>query len=302
MSRIDKIVIVCHKGDLWLTKICVASIRYWYPDRELYVFKDLYGGDFSVEELQKYWNVKLLELEPNRYGTSISKIALYLGESKERILAIDSDLFFAGFVLEKLESLDHDFVVNEELHGTSDSDWFKKTYYDYDAVKNIDPEFNFPGYTFNGGQIVLTSAVFKKDDFSPFVDWSGIPGLRRKDIFSLNDQGLLNYFLPKHEQSGRITVGRAKFMHWSEHEPVKALPLSEIINRKGIPFMIHWAGTVAPDISKMTRSDIVSFFQKQYYSRVPLGELRRTAFNSWKKFRYGGAIGSLKRFLRLNRS
>ena len=302
MSKIDKIVVICHKGDLWLTKICVASIRYWYPDREIYLFKDLYGGDFSVAELEKYWNVKILILDQNKYGSSLSKIALYVQKSRERIIIVDSDILFAGFALDALEGIDQDFVINEELHGTSQSDWFKKTYYDFDGVRKLDPEFTFPGYAFNSGQVILTSGIFTKKDFSPFMDWSGIPRLLQKDVFSLNDQGLLNYFLPKYEQSGKITVGRAKFMHWSEHEPTKTLPLSDIINKKGIPFMIHWAGTVSPDISKMTRSDIVSFFQKQYYSRLPLGELRRTAYNGWKKFRYGGTVGFLKRFLRLNRA
>ena len=32
MKPIDRIIIACCERDFWLTRICVASIRYWYPE------------------------------------------------------------------------------------------------------------------------------------------------------------------------------------------------------------------------------------------------------------------------------
>ena len=89
MQKIDKIVIVCHKGILWLTQICIASIRYWYPDRDIYIVKDLYGGNFDTSELERYWNVKELVIEDKKYGSSLSKLGLYvLKEKQKRIMWI----------------------------------------------------------------------------------------------------------------------------------------------------------------------------------------------------------------------
>ena len=42
-----KIVVACFKKDIHIARICVASVRYWYPDIDIYLLKDLSFGDFS---------------------------------------------------------------------------------------------------------------------------------------------------------------------------------------------------------------------------------------------------------------
>ena len=39
--KIDGVVISCYVLDVYLTRVCVASIRFWYPDLPIWLLKDL---------------------------------------------------------------------------------------------------------------------------------------------------------------------------------------------------------------------------------------------------------------------
>ncbi len=62
-NKYPPIYIICHKLDFFLTKIAVASIRYYYPDVEINLIKDELNGDFATKDLEKYFKVKIVQLE-----------------------------------------------------------------------------------------------------------------------------------------------------------------------------------------------------------------------------------------------
>ena len=62
--KIDSIVIACFKKDLHLMRICVASIRYWYPDVDIWLLKDRFDANaaFVLKEItETYIEGKLLK-------------------------------------------------------------------------------------------------------------------------------------------------------------------------------------------------------------------------------------------------
>jgi hypothetical protein len=280
MSKIDKILIACYAGDYWQTKICVASIRKWYPEMPIELIKDKLKGDFSSAGLEDKFGVTICQMPIDRFGWGVSKIEPYFFDAKERVLIIDSDIIFVGTVLDQLGKSDEDFIVSPEYPEDPHAEWFKGTYYDIGKIrKSVDPDYVYPGYVFNTGQMVCTTGLFDRVDFEEFVDYGGIPKLKHDGVLSCADQGILNYLLPKLEQSGRISVGRVVYQVWSKHEITQTFKISEISDGAGYPYLIHWAGDNSRCIRFLHRADLLFYFQKEYYSRFCLGELRRFAYN-----------------------
>ncbi len=56
--KIEGVAISCYKFDVYLTRLCVASIRFWYPHIPIWLLKDRHYGDFDTREIEKYWNVQ----------------------------------------------------------------------------------------------------------------------------------------------------------------------------------------------------------------------------------------------------
>ncbi len=268
--KIDKIYIATHKYDLRLTRICVASIRYWYPEIPIYLVKDYFNGDFSTEEVERVWQVKVFETPYRYFGWGMSKLEPVFSEQGSRFLILDSDTVFTGRVLERLEQCTEDFVVNLE---TQPAQRLKEIYFDLAKLNEYDPQFHFPGTTFNTGQYVATGGMLKREDFEA-VNWiTSPPSLKYPQIFKNGDQGVLNYVLAKKAEAGQVSIGGIPFMKYGLEE-IRDFDLSKIAADSPYPFVIHWAGLKQPRIKAMIRSDILLFFEDYYYSRVPFGKVR----------------------------
>lgn len=298
--KIEKVAMACHKGDLWLAKISIASVRYWYPEIKIQLYKDLYSGEFSTKELEKYWGVEVRGESKILCGSPLTKLHIMASSVGERVLVIDTDTVFAGKVLDYLETFSDDVVVSVENNVNCHSEWFSRTYYDYKKIKEVDPCFCFPGFSFNTGQLVLTTGIVGYGDLSNYVDFRPRANVKNQEIFKLYDQGLLNYIFPKQEQAGSIKIGRANFMRWMSfraRENNAENILDDIRNMNGLPVILHWAGTVHPDICKMPRSEIMVFFQKHYYSKIPFGQFTKYFLNKHKKIRYSNLVDKLKKII-----
>jgi lipopolysaccharide biosynthesis glycosyltransferase len=268
--RIDKIYIATHKYDLRLTRICVASIRYWYPEIPIYLIKDYFNGDFPTEEIERLWRVSVFEGPFRYFGWGMSKLEPIFSEQGNRFLILDSDIVFAGRVLECLEQQTEDFVVNLE---TQPAQRLKEIYFDLDRLNEFDPHFRFPGTTFNTGQYVATGGMLKREDFE-VVNWTtSPPTLKYPEIFKNGDQGILNYVLVKKAEAGDLTISGVPFMKYALGG-IGELDLSKIATDSPYPFVIHWAGLKQPRIKAMIRSDILLFFEDYYYSKLPFGKTR----------------------------
>jgi hypothetical protein len=96
----DCIYIAACARDARLTRICVASIRYFYPDIPIRI---LAGGPLQsglAEELHRYWGVELVDLPRGDYGWGLVKIEPLFGPAGQRFLVMDVDTVFTGRVLD----------------------------------------------------------------------------------------------------------------------------------------------------------------------------------------------------------
>ncbi len=123
---------------------------------------------------------------------------------------------------------------------------------------------------------MISTGIIKTEEVSDFFDPNEFPYWKQKDKMPMVDQSLLNYLLPVKEKRGEIKMSRYSFWIWSEKAEVKDFELSKIKEGSAYLFLIHWAGALrVPYLSKMTRPDILIFFEDYYYRQVPLGFLKK---------------------------
>ena len=271
MSHIDRVYIAAHRGDLRLTRICIASVRQWYPDIPIFLLKDEVNGAFCTREIEERWDVQLWPTVERCFGWGFIKLEPLFDAERRRFLMLDSDIVFLGRVIDALESFEADFVVQEELQPAHD---VAPLYFDAAKIRAImNPDFLGPAFTFNSGQYVATSGLINRQDFADLVVWSEPRRVRYQKIFNPGDQGVLNYVVLERLAAGTLTVARTPFMKWGREEMAQ-FDVSALNGASPYPFLIHWAGLKKVRLRKMLRADILSHFEREYYERIPNGWAR----------------------------
>jgi hypothetical protein len=265
--KIERIYVAGHKLDLRFTRCCVASIRRWYPKIPISLIKDESSGPYSTEELETYWNVDCFNTPRKLLGFGFAKLEPLFLPTKERCLILDSDITFLGSVLSVLEKFDEDFIVADNQNPLEQ---MSKHYFNLPKLRTMDPDFIFPDYTFNSGQIVATTGILRREDFEPFLRFDEPPVHIYPNIFAPSEQGVLNYVLMKKFQLGQITLRRAPFMWWAGWLDENKVKIRELKKHSPYPVLVHWAGfkrRIPFDI--MRNAHILRHFESLYYSRIP---------------------------------
>ena len=200
---------------------------------------------------------------------------------RRRVLVLDSDIVFCGPILATLDRVQTDFVVAEEYwHGPLSGNYYgprvvEALFFDTAKLRDLDPDYVFPGKAFNGGQMVITTGLLRREDFSPLIEWKGVPRLKRLDVFKSGDQGIWNYLLHQRSRLGQLTLQYADFMVFQDDSRCDTVDVRRLQNRQGFPFLIHWAGRHPPLLSSMNASEVLRFYDDYYYSMVPVSRLKR---------------------------
>jgi hypothetical protein len=268
---VDCVYIAACARDARLTRICVASIRYFYPDVPI----RLLAGDILqrglASELRRYWGVELVDLPEGDYGWGLVKLEPLFGPPGESFLVVDVDTAFTGPVLGLRAASDAPFFVdNEQL---SDAD-FKRLYYDWDKLLEIDAKVQSARTAFNVGQWFGTAGLVKREEFDPWIEWALPRRLRYPELFMGGDQGVMNYVILQKEAFEGLHIERRTIMRWPGHS-MEGLNAESVAKLTAPPLVIHWAGMKKPALRHMVGGDILLFFEKFYYTRVPAGQLRR---------------------------
>lgn len=268
---VDCVYIAACSRDARLTRICVASIRYFYPDIPI----RLLAGDILQHglagELHRYWGVELVDLPEGDYGWGLVKLEPLFGRPGESFMVVDVDTAFTGPVLDLRAQSDAPFFVdNEQL---SDAD-FKRLYYDWDKLREIDPKVQSARSAFNVGQWFGTAGLVKREEFDAWVEWEMPRRLRYPDLFMGGDQGVMNYVILQKEAFEGLRIERRTIMRWPGHS-MEGLNAESVSKRTAPPLVIHWAGMKKPALGDMVGGDILLFFEKFYYTHVPAAWLRR---------------------------
>jgi len=269
-SSVDVIYIAASTWDARYTRICVASVRYFYPDAPIRL---LVGGQLQAglaEELKRYWNVGLADLPPGDYGWGFVKLEALFGPPGERFLVLDSDTIMTGPVLDAWTGSDAPFLFDAEEQSVEDA---HRLYYNWEQIRPMDPKARPPAFLFNSGQWFGTAGVLAREDFDEWLEWTLPRRLRYPKVFQNGDQGLLNYVVnQKHALEG-LNVYRRTIMRWPGHS-MQGLDADRVSDRLAEPLVVHWAGLKKPRLRDMAGDDLLRFFEQRYYARLRFGALR----------------------------
>jgi hypothetical protein len=265
--NIERIYIASYKLDLQFTQCCVASIRRWYPQIPISLIKDESRGSYNTEELERYWNVERFTADRKIFGLGMGKLEPLFLPTHERCLILDSDIVFIGKVLGALEEYDEDFIVADTPNPPEE---ITKYYFDLSTLSQLDPDFVFPNYTFNTGQIIATTGILKREDFEPFLRFSEPPTFIYPGVFADGEQGLLNYVLMRKHQDGKASLRREAFMWWAGWLSERTVKIRRLTEDSPYPVLVHWAGPKNNTPFGLIRNGhILRHFESYYYSRIP---------------------------------
>ena len=268
---VDRIYLAACARDARLTRICLASIRYFYPDAPIQVL----AGDILQRglagELRRHWGVDVADLPAGDYGWGLVKLEPLFGPPGQRFLVVDVDTVFTGRVLEVRAASDAPFFVDDER--LSDAD-FKRLYYDWDKLAAIDPRVQSARTAFNVGQWFGTAGLVPREAFDPWVEWTLPRRLRYPDLFMGGDQGVMNYVALQREAFDGLRIERRTIMRWPG-DGMDGLDAASVAAGTAPPLIVHWAGMKATLLRDMVGGDLLQFFEDHYYRQMPLGAARR---------------------------
>ena len=119
-NSVDCVYLAACARDARLTRICIASIRYFYPEVPI----KLLAGDIIqsglADEVKQYWNVGLTDLPVGDYGWGMVKLEPLFGPPGQRFMVVDVDTVFTGKVLHLRAQSDAPFFVDDEQLSVAD--------------------------------------------------------------------------------------------------------------------------------------------------------------------------------------
>ena len=268
--NLECVYIAACARDARLARICVASIRYFYPDVpiRLLAAEPLQRG--LAEELHRYWGVDLVDLPDGDYGWGFVQLEPLFGKPGERFFVLDVDTVLTGPVLDLWQS-DSQFLVDNEQLSVADS---KRLYFDWVELGKIDPDVQSAMIGFNTGQWFGTAGLVSRREFDPWLKWDMPRELRYPQYFMGGEMGVMNYVLLKKEAFDGVRIERRLLMRWPGYS-MKGLDPKSVAERRAPPLTVHWAGLKKPRIGAMLGGDLLLFFEKYYFDHMPAGKFRR---------------------------
>lgn len=265
-------IYICTGGnDSRYTRICVASIRYFYPQVpiRLLVAGQLRRG--LAEELQHYWDVDVADIARGEYGWGFTHLEPLFRPAGERFLVLDSDTIIAGSVLKFAAEYDEDFLVDDEIQSPQGA---KTNYYDCDKAAEEGSPIRSPEFLFNAGQWFGKSGLLTRKDFDGLIEWDFPRRVCNPRVFRPGDQGVFNFVINELYATGKIRVARIPLMRWPGHG-MQGLNAKTVAVRAAPPLVVHWAGMKKARLRDMVGGDLLAFFERIYYRQLPAGGARR---------------------------
>lgn len=268
---VDVVYLAACSRDARLTRICVASIRYFYPDVPIRILAGDILQSGLAEELKTHWNVDVADLPVGDYGWGLVKLEPLFAPAGQRFMVCDVDTVFTGPILDVRAESDAPFFVDDE--DLPDAD-FKRLYYDWEALAPLDPEVQSARRAFNVGQWFGTAGLVERSAFDRWVEWTLPRRLRYPNLFMGGDQGIMNYVVLKKEALEGLRIDRATFMRWPANGMDDLAP-EHVAAGTAPTRVVHWAGMKAVFHRNVVGHRLLDFFEDYYYSRMPGGVLRR---------------------------
>jgi hypothetical protein len=259
---VDTVYIAAAAHDGRFSRTCVASVRRLYPKVPIRL---LVGGPLEAGlelELRRYWAVEPAELPRQDWGWGFIKLEPLFRPPGERFLVLDSDTVMTGPVLRFAQERDDDFIVDDEQQSAERA----RAIY-YDPARAGAPE---PAFLFNTGQWFGRSGVLGREHFRGLVEWGRPPRLVTPSVFKNGDQGVLNLVVNEQTRLGRVRTARVPLMRWPGHG-MAGLDAASVARGSCPPVVVHWAGMSRMPRRRIPGADVLAYFERRYYERLPLG-------------------------------
>ena len=259
----DCIYLAACARDARLTRICIASIRHFYPDVPIKIL----AGDIIqpglAEEVSKYWDVGLVDMPVGDYGWGMVKLEPLFGPPGQRFMVCDVDTVFTGLVLDVRAKSDAPFFVDDEQLSDTDS---RRLYYDWDKLKAIDPKVVSAIPAFNVGQWFGTAGLVKREEFDRWVEWTLPRRLTYQQYFMGGDQGVMNYVLLQKEAYEGLRIERHTLMRWPGYpNALDGLDVASVASKTAPPLIIHWAGVKCLFLRNMVGYELLQYFENSLF-------------------------------------
>lgn len=271
MAPVDFVYVCTGGNDARYVRICVASVRYFYPAVPIRL---LIAGEMQAgleEELRQYWQVERSDIAKGEYGWGFTHLEPLFRKPGERFLVLDSDTVITGPVLDFAVRHDEDFLIDDE---TQSPEGEKSNYYDRDQAAEEGHPIRKPAFLFNAGQWFGRSGLLTRQDFEGLIVWEFPRRVCNPRVFRPGDQGVFNYVVNERFADGKISVARIPLMCWPGFG-MQGLNAKMVSRHMAPPLVVHWAGMKKPRLRDMVGGDILEFFERVYFERLPRGSSRR---------------------------
>lgn len=269
---IDRILVACCKKDYYLTRICIASIRYWNKSIPIDLLKDLSAGNFNTTELEQTFTVGLAQLPFKKMG-AYSKLYPFISSKKERVFIVDSDIVFLGDIIPHLQQFSEDILIQtyspKELEEEM-SKWFFK----FEKSNHLFEKYKYPGFLFNSGQMVINTGIFPSPEVMKLVIWDENTTVKDVATFKCQDQGVINFIFADLVKRKSITHAHVDLFEWGWTYDQNRFSIEHVKKGKGTPLLLHWYGEKKGLLSSIPQNELLYFFEQVYFAQFKLGRLK----------------------------
>lgn len=268
-KRFGGFVVACCRRDLWLARICVASIRDQYQDVPITLLRDQFNGCFSTRELERTFGCRVRDAHIPGWG--LSKLSVFDWGGSERYILLDADTVVLGPLVDRLLADDAPVVVSPDFRAVNDK-LVHDHYLDVTALKAYFPDYHYPGYVFNTGQLVVSPCQEIADRVKQLQQMLG-----SLNILRCADQGILNAALAPGLRPSSVSLALVPFKinarapsaldRFAKHAAVGLTP--------GEACVVHWMGPKGTTLRSFSASTILQYFEGKYYGTSLVAKARR---------------------------
>lgn len=212
------VFVATYRKDYRLAKICVESVRHFYPDVPIVIMQD---GDFDLSQLLALEGVERFDdsLMPPAFRKmqgAFGKLKLLVNPYAERFLYLDADTVLVAPIVELLDYQQVDFYMvpsHYDLRTQVGQDNLRKYQFDMAKIQEYDPDFVADELTlFNTGAWFGRTHVLDSADIlrAHAYYWSQDEQERRR-FSSIVEQGMLGYLIAKAQMLGQCRVETSDF-------------------------------------------------------------------------------------------
>jgi len=284
------IIVICCDQDYSFAKGVCASVRYFLGDIPICLLVD---GDFSVEDTQKAYGVKVINrrnvrhevLKQRSFGWGITRMIAFWESPFKRFLIVDADVAIWGNVLKYANYKDYDLILDQPCYD-----------YTYEMIShyflNVPAmEKHFPDFQWRDRPFVCPAVVYGTRDIFPLEEYVEILDFmdHNPDVLRFGDMGFFNFMLFRAADQGRLRLGQANMQvlvpdfNRKLIERLYAMDVTGPAPGNAEAKVIHWCGPKPTMYTWKTYAAPMKFFRRKFLKDAHGKTGLAAEFTLWKE-------------------